>query len=64
MKEESVKKNIYNRLLIISTIIVLKILLMGLFSSDYQNIMFIPFVNIFLDGHNPYDYYYENQLLP
>lgn len=64
MKEESVKKNIYNRLLIISTIIVLKILLMGVFSSDYQNIMFIPFVNIFLDGHNPYDYYYENQLLP
>ena len=46
----------------IGGILLFKILLMGLFSSDYQNQMFIPFVNTFLDGNNPYNYYYENGL--
>lgn len=41
-------------------IIFIKLILMGLFSSDYQNKMFIPFVNTFLDGQNPYTVYYEN----
>ena len=43
--------------------VLFKLLLMGLFSSDYQDIMFIPFVKCFLGGENPYQYYYENQLL-
>lgn len=46
----------------------LKLILMGLFSSDYQYKMFQPFVNVFLSGDgrgfvNPYDYYYDNALL-
>lgn len=52
-----------NRSLIIAMIILFKIILMGLFSSDYQNLMFIPFVDTFLEGHNPYDYYYQNDLI-
>lgn len=36
---------------------------MGLFSSDYQDKMFIPFVSNFLLGNNPYEYYYQNRLL-
>lgn len=43
--------------------VLFKLLLMGLFSSDYQDLMFIPFVQCFLGGENPYQYYYENQLL-
>jgi len=56
----------YSRLFLFSAaaIVFLKILLMGLFSSDYQDKMFIPFVSTFVDGHmNPYAYYYDNQLL-
>lgn len=45
-------------------IVLFKLLLMGLFSSDYQDLMFIPFVRCFLDGKNPYQFYYENELLP
>lgn len=44
-------------------IVLFKLLLMGLFSSDYQDLMFIPFVRCFLDGENPYQFYYENELL-
>lgn len=44
-------------------IVFFKLLLMGFFSSDYQDRMFIPFVQCFLDGENPYQYYYDNQLL-
>jgi hypothetical protein len=43
--------------------VLFKMLLMGLFSSDYQDLMFIPFVQCFLEGNNPYQYYYDNQLL-
>lgn len=44
--------------------VLFKLLLMGLFSSDYQNLMFIPFVKCFLTGQgNPYQYYYDNRLL-
>lgn len=45
------------------TVVLVKLLLMGLFSSDYQDVMFIPFVGTFLSGENPYDYYYREQLL-
>ena len=48
----------------IITIVVFKLLLMGLFSSDYQDLMFIPFVKCFLEGKNPYQFYYDNNLLP
>lgn len=44
--------------------VVFKLLLMGLFSSDYQDQMFIPFVGCFLEGKNPYQFYYDNGLLP
>ena len=44
--------------------VLLKLLLMGLFSSDYQDQMFIPFVDLFLHGENPYQVYYDNGLLP
>lgn len=58
-----IKNNRKNRCIIICIIILIKLLLMGLFSSDYQNMMFIPFVKNFLAGENPYTYYYNNQLL-
>lgn len=44
--------------------VLFKLLLMGLFSSDYQDQMFIPFVKCFLGGENPYQVYYDNALLP
>lgn len=44
-------------------IVLLKLFLMGLFSSDYQDMMFIPFVKCFLSGENPYQYYYDHELL-
>ena len=50
------------RTVIVATVL-FKLLLMGLFSSDYQDLMFIPFVKCFLSGNNPYQYYYDNRLL-
>lgn len=53
----------YLKTAIILTVL-FKLLLMGFFSSDYQDLMFIPFVKCFLTGQgNPYQYYYDNQLL-
>lgn len=43
--------------------VLFKLCLMGLFSSDYQDLMFIPFVKCFLSGENPYQFYYDHQLL-
>lgn len=43
-------------------LLVFKLILMGLFSSDYQDQMFIPFVKVFLSGENPYEFFYENGL--
>ncbi len=58
------EKNYYKMLTaIVAGTVLLKLALMGLFSSDYQDLMFIPFVQCFLDGHNPYQYYYDNHLL-
>jgi len=55
----------------IGILFLLKLVLMGMFSSDYQNEMFMPFVNGFLDqlltGHpvNPYDFFaQETNLFP
>ncbi len=44
--------------------ILFKIVLMALFSSDYQNRLFMPFINTFLDNisGNPYDYFYYNNI--
>lgn len=48
----------------VAAIVIFKCVLMGLFSSDYQDKMFIPFVRTWLEQHvNPYDYYYHNHLL-
>jgi uridine kinase len=48
----------------IIAVIVVKIILSGFFSSDYQNKMFMPFVAQFLNTHeNPYSYYYTNELI-
>ncbi len=38
------------RFVIIGIVISFKLLIMWLFSSDYQDLMPIPFVNIFLSG--------------
>lgn len=45
------------------SIFILKILLAGIFSSDYQNLMFIPFINHFIESlkegiSNPYQTWY------
>ena len=64
MKKE--KQINYQRLncLIIICIVILKLIIMGLFSSDYLELMFKPFTNSFLAGNsNPYDYYYRNDLI-
>lgn len=54
--------HVYLRTAIVA-IVIFKLLLMGLFSSDYQDLMFIPFVKCFLKGENPYQFYYDNNLL-
>jgi uridine kinase/Gpi18-like mannosyltransferase len=51
-----------NRYIIIVCLIAVKMVIMGLFSSDYQDTMFIPFVRTFLSGVNPYEYFYQNGL--
>lgn len=58
------KDNKWNNRLFIGAIVLFKLVLMGLFSSDYQDLMFIPFVKTFFSGHNPYEFYYQNELLP
>ena len=51
--------------LFIAIITLGKLLFMGLFSSDYQNLMFMPFVSHFLlVCSNQYTYYYLNNLEP
>lgn len=63
MEMTNKKMNIkLNKLLILIAIVALKLILSGLFSSDYKDKMFIPFVDAFLSGENPYDYFYENSL--
>ncbi len=45
----------------VAAIMAVKLILMGLFSSDYQDLLFIPFVNDFIkNGGNVYQRFYEN----
>jgi len=50
------------KVLCIAAVLVVKVILGGMFSSDFQNEMFIPFTKTFLTGLNPYTYFYENGL--
>lgn len=58
------RKIVSRDMIILLAILVFKIVLMGLFSSDYQQKMFEPFVSQWLDGLsngvlNPYQAYYD-----
>jgi hypothetical protein len=45
------------------TILVIKILILSLFSSEYSSDLFYEFTQVFVDGNlNPWQYYYENEL--
>ena len=57
-----VKNSKLNKGIIIGIVLLVKLILMGLFSSDYQDQMFIPFVSVFLAGKNPYDFFHFNGL--
>lgn len=57
------RKNLDLYIIAISLVIMTKLILMGLCSSDYEDLMFVPFVKTFLSGHNPYEYYYTNDLI-
>lgn len=51
----------------IGVILIIKIICMGVFSSDYQNLLFMPFVSDFIrnfaSGINPYDFYYNQGII-
>lgn len=47
----------------IGIVVFIKLLMMAICSSDYQELMFVPFVENFLSGNNPYQYYYEHGLI-
>tara|TARA_B100001093_G_scaffold514630_1_gene589089 strand:- start:151 stop:2211 length:2061 start_codon:yes stop_codon:yes gene_type:complete len=58
-----IKKNIFDNkfLLIISFALILKVIIAGLFSSDYQDLIFIPFVEYFINNfQNPWEYFYRS----
>ncbi len=53
--------------MLVAVLLAVKLLAMGLFSSDYQNAMFEPFLNEFLSGwkdgfSNPYQSFYDKGL--
>ena len=48
--------------ILVSAMIIFKVILAGLFSSDFQDNMFIPFVDCFLSGKDPYAFFYEKSL--
>lgn len=50
-------------IILVGMVVAFKLVLMGVFSSDYEQMMFMPFVQSFLDGNNPYDYFYQNHLI-
>lgn len=65
------KKELFSPSVFISFIVLIKVCLMGLFSSDYQNLLFMRFVNGFIDqllaGNliNPYQHFVsETSLFP
>ena len=44
-------------------ILLIKILILSLFSSEYSSDLFYEFTQVFVDGNlNPWQYYYENEL--
>ena len=47
----------------IGIVVLVKLVMMGLCSSDYQELMFVPFIEKFLSGRNPYEYFYDNNLI-
>lgn len=56
------KKQIHidNFYIFIGIVTVVKVVLMGLFSSEYQNSLFMPFVEWYVEyGGNPYDFFME-----
>lgn len=60
-KEEYIHSKYY---LFVTVIFIFKIILMGLFSSDYQDKLFMPFVNDFvLNGGNVYQRFWENSIM-
>lgn len=56
-------KDINNIAVFIIIVTLLKLILAGLFSSDYQNKMFYPFVGEMFNGNNPYQFYYEKKMI-
>ena len=47
-------------ILIVSLALLLKIIIAGLFSSDYQNLIFVPFVDFFINNfENPWEFFYN-----
>ncbi|MGG7147370.1 uridine kinase [Clostridium butyricum] len=67
LKPKKIEIHNFHKFIILITII--KIILMGLFSSDYQNKMFMPFIETFINNifngvsFNPYQYYFDNNLI-
>lgn len=61
MKKESKVKKIFDKCnLFILAVCIVKLVLMGLMSSDYQDKLFIPFVSSYLEhGGNPYNRFYK-----
>jgi uridine kinase/Gpi18-like mannosyltransferase len=43
-------------------VFVVKLFVLGVFSSQYSTGLFMPFVDAFTLGNNPWQYYYENNL--
>lgn len=70
IKSNRLKIELHNFHIFIILVTILKVILMGLFSSDYQNKMFMPFVEQFISSIisgnyvNTYEYYYLNNLVP
>lgn len=51
---------IYKSDMLVLLLIILKLVLMGFFSSDYQNELFIPFTSYFVkNGGNAYQHFYD-----
>ncbi|MBQ9239329.1 MAG: hypothetical protein IJ191_08485, partial [Treponema sp.] len=55
----------YKFILAFGFILVVKFVLAGLFSSDYQDTLFIPFVQEWIkNGRNPYEHFIQTQMFP
>lgn len=55
---------IYKSDILLVLLTILKVILSGLFSSDYQSKLFIPFVSYYVEnGGNPYQHFYDIGML-